>query len=223
MAGTGEVVQIDSPADLPDEGTIAEIREPWMHVQDPVLIEQCQFAVTLQQPLDYEHHVRPPCIVLIENKCHRPLDGPGDDSLLELSDLLAVLKDNSVAPHQIQSADMPVQVDTYARPVQPGAHLLNVCGLTRSVESLKQHSPVPGKGRQDGQRYIVVEPVGRVSLRDMVIGLTEGGYLEIRVDVEQVPDRNHMIRHQSCQLLHSSPSISLADPSVASPPSVLPV
>jgi GTP-binding protein LepA len=33
MAGTGEVVQIDSPADLPDEGTISEIREPWMHVQ----------------------------------------------------------------------------------------------------------------------------------------------------------------------------------------------
>jgi GTP-binding protein LepA len=33
MANTGEVRIIDSPADLPDEGTIAEIREPWMHVQ----------------------------------------------------------------------------------------------------------------------------------------------------------------------------------------------
>ncbi len=30
---TGEVVRIDSPADLPDEGTIAEIREPWMRIQ----------------------------------------------------------------------------------------------------------------------------------------------------------------------------------------------
>ncbi len=29
---TGEVVRIDSPADLPDEGIIAEIREPWMNI-----------------------------------------------------------------------------------------------------------------------------------------------------------------------------------------------
>ena len=33
MAGTQEVRIIDSPAELPDEGTIEEIREPWMHVQ----------------------------------------------------------------------------------------------------------------------------------------------------------------------------------------------
>jgi GTP-binding protein LepA len=33
MANTGEVRFIESPADLPDESTIAEIREPWMHVQ----------------------------------------------------------------------------------------------------------------------------------------------------------------------------------------------
>jgi GTP-binding protein LepA len=33
MSQTGEVRIIDSPADLPDEGTIEEIREPWMHVQ----------------------------------------------------------------------------------------------------------------------------------------------------------------------------------------------
>jgi GTP-binding protein LepA len=33
MANTGEVRFIESPADLPDEATIAEIREPWMHVQ----------------------------------------------------------------------------------------------------------------------------------------------------------------------------------------------
>ena len=30
---TGEVTVIESPAELPDEGTIGEIREPWMHVQ----------------------------------------------------------------------------------------------------------------------------------------------------------------------------------------------
>jgi GTP-binding protein LepA len=33
LAQTGEEIIIDSPADLPDEGSIAEIREPWMHVQ----------------------------------------------------------------------------------------------------------------------------------------------------------------------------------------------
>ncbi len=29
----GEVIRIDSPADLPDEGEIEEIREPWMHLE----------------------------------------------------------------------------------------------------------------------------------------------------------------------------------------------
>ena len=33
MAQTGEVRVIESPADLPDPGTVEEIREPWMHVQ----------------------------------------------------------------------------------------------------------------------------------------------------------------------------------------------
>ena len=33
MSQTGEVRIIDSPAELPDESTIEEIREPWMHVQ----------------------------------------------------------------------------------------------------------------------------------------------------------------------------------------------
>lgn len=32
MANTGEVHQVDSPADMPDESEIQEIREPWMHV-----------------------------------------------------------------------------------------------------------------------------------------------------------------------------------------------
>jgi GTP-binding protein LepA len=29
----GETILVDSPADLPDEGSITEIREPWMHIQ----------------------------------------------------------------------------------------------------------------------------------------------------------------------------------------------
>lgn len=30
---TGETITVDSPAELPDEGSITEIREPWMHIQ----------------------------------------------------------------------------------------------------------------------------------------------------------------------------------------------
>jgi GTP-binding protein LepA len=30
---TGEVIRIDSPADLPEEGMIAEVREPWMKIE----------------------------------------------------------------------------------------------------------------------------------------------------------------------------------------------
>jgi GTP-binding protein LepA len=29
----GQVILVDSPADMPDEGSITEIREPWMHIQ----------------------------------------------------------------------------------------------------------------------------------------------------------------------------------------------
>jgi len=30
----GEVIRIDSPADLPERGTIAEVREPWRKIED---------------------------------------------------------------------------------------------------------------------------------------------------------------------------------------------
>lgn len=33
LMANGEVLRIDSPADLPEEGMIAEIREPWMHIE----------------------------------------------------------------------------------------------------------------------------------------------------------------------------------------------
>jgi GTP-binding protein LepA len=33
LMGDGELLRIDSPADLPDEGDIAEIREPWMEIE----------------------------------------------------------------------------------------------------------------------------------------------------------------------------------------------
>ncbi len=33
MRNTGEVIAIDSPAEMPDEGLIEEIREPWMRIQ----------------------------------------------------------------------------------------------------------------------------------------------------------------------------------------------
>ncbi len=33
LTKTGEIVEVDNPADLPDPNDIAEIREPWMHIQ----------------------------------------------------------------------------------------------------------------------------------------------------------------------------------------------
>jgi GTP-binding protein LepA len=33
LHNTGETLRIDSPAELPDEGQIAEVREPWMNIQ----------------------------------------------------------------------------------------------------------------------------------------------------------------------------------------------
>lgn len=46
MANSDEVLVIQSPAELPDESSIAEIREPWMHVQ--IFMPEEYFGVVME-------------------------------------------------------------------------------------------------------------------------------------------------------------------------------
>lgn len=51
---TGEVLRIDSPAQLPDEGLIQEIREPWMHLQ---IITPTEFYGTIMDLVTKRHGI----------------------------------------------------------------------------------------------------------------------------------------------------------------------
>ena len=59
-----------------------------------ILVQQRQLALGLQHALDHEHHVRPAGIIFVEHQCGRRLQRPGEQALLELGDLLAVLEDD---------------------------------------------------------------------------------------------------------------------------------
>ena len=45
-AGSGEIQIVESPADLPDPGSIDEIREPWMHVQ--IFIPEEYYGIVME-------------------------------------------------------------------------------------------------------------------------------------------------------------------------------
>ena len=51
------------------------------------------------------------------------------NALAELGDLLAILDHDGVFADQIDPADVAVEVDADARPVEPRCHLLDVSGL----------------------------------------------------------------------------------------------
>ena len=124
-----------------------EEAERWMRPQHPVLIEDRQAALSLQHPLDHEHHVRPACVVLIEGERDGPLVGPGQDALPIFRDLLAVAKNDGVLADQVDAADVAVEVDADERPIQSGGDLLDMGGLAAAVTALDDQLPVVGEAR----------------------------------------------------------------------------
>src|SRR3546814_2923146 len=82
----------------------------------------------------------------------------------------------------VDAADVAVQVDPDARPVQPRRHLLDVGRLAGAVVALDHDPPVARETRQDRQRGVVVEQVGVVPVGDVLAGLGEGG--DLHVDAE---------------------------------------
>ena len=135
------------------------------------LVEQRQPAGLLQHALDHEHHVRPAGVVLVEAERDVALQAVGQHAFLELGDLLAVLQDDRVLADQVDAADVAVEVDAHAGPVEPGCHLLDVRRLAGAVIALDHHPPVVLEARQDRQRHFPVEDVVAVDVRHMVVGL----------------------------------------------------
>jgi hypothetical protein len=114
------------------------------------------------------------------------LQGPGQDALAELGDLLAVLQDDGVLADQVDAADVAVEVDADARPIQPRRHLLDMRRLAGAVIALDHHAAVEGEARADGERRLLVELVGAVDVRH-VLGLhRERRHVDVRIDIESL-------------------------------------
>ena len=151
-----------------------------------VLVEQRELAVALEDALDDEHHVGPAGVVFVEDQRHRPLQRPGHDAFLELGDLLAVAQHHGVLADQVEPADVAVEVDAHAGPVQARRHLLDVRGLAGAVQALHHDAPVAHEAGQDGQRDVGVEAVDRVDLGHVLVALAEGRHLQVGVDAEDL-------------------------------------
>ena len=72
-------------------GKLESSAEERVRTNDAVLVQQRELALRFQHPLDDEHHIRTTGVVLIEDQRDRMLQGPGQQTLAELGDLLAVM------------------------------------------------------------------------------------------------------------------------------------
>src|SRR5215203_2093517 len=113
-----------------------------MWLEHAALIEESETAFDFEHPLDYEHHVGTSGVVLVEHQRTRTLQCPGQHAGLELRDLPAVADDDGVLADQIHAADVSIEIDAHARPVEPRGDLLDMTGLAGSMTALHHHAPV---------------------------------------------------------------------------------
>ena len=155
-------------ADRVGGGEQAERR---VRADDAVLVEEGEAAGGFEHALDDEHHVRPAGIVLVENQRHIVLIAPGKNSLAELGDLLAVLQHDRILADEIDAADVAVEIDADARPVQAGGDLLDMGRLAGAMIAGDHDAPVVGKAGEDRERGLAIEDVVLVEVGDLVGGL----------------------------------------------------
>ena len=125
----------------------------------------------LQHALDDEHHVGAAGVVLVEAQRGVGLQRVGQDALAELGHLLAVLQHDGVLADQVDAADVAVEVDADAGPVQPRRHLLDVGRLAGAVVALDHDAAVVLEPGQDRQRHVAIEDVVVVHVGHVVVGL----------------------------------------------------
>ena len=90
---------------------------------------------------------------------------------LELGHLLAVAHDHRVLADEVEAADVAVEIDAHARPVEARRDLLDVGRLAGAVQALHHHAPVAREARQDRERHLGVEAIDLVDLRHVVVAL----------------------------------------------------
>ena len=138
-------------------------------------------------------------ITSIKHQGHRTLQGPRQDALLELSDLLAVLEHNGVLADQVDPRDMAVEIDADQRPVQARGDLLDMGRFTCTVEALHHDPAIKGEAGADGLGRLRIETIGCVNIRHMRITVREGRHLHVDINTEHVTDIDLFIGHMGQQ------------------------
>ena len=150
---------------------VAKSRKAGMRLDHPALVEERQAAGLLQHALDHEHHVRAAGVVLVEDERDVVLQRPGQDAVLELGDLLALLQHDRVLADEVDARDVAVEVDAHAGPVEARRDLLDMGRLAGAVIARDHDAAVAREAGQDRERRLAVEQVVRVEVRHMLLGL----------------------------------------------------
>jgi hypothetical protein len=108
----------------------------------------------------------------------------------KLGDLLAVADDDGVLADQVDTADVAVQVDADAGPVEARRHLLDMRRFARAVIALDHDAAVEGEPGEDRQRRVMIEDVGVVDVGDVFRPLREAGDRHIHIDPECLTHRH---------------------------------
>ena len=142
-----------------------------------------------QHALDHEHHVRAAGVVFVEAERDIVLERPRQHAVAEFGDLLAVLEDDRVLADEIDTADVAVEVDAHARPVQPRRHLLDVGRLAGAVIAGDHDAAVVREAGEDRERGRPVEAVVLVDIGHVFVRLGIGRHFHVAVDAEKLADR----------------------------------
>ena len=164
----------------PDRVRGREQAKGGMRPDHAALVEEREAAGRFEHALDHEHHVRAPGVVLVEAERDVVLVGPGQDAVAEFGHLQAVAEHDRVLADQVDAADVAVQVDAHARPIEPRRHLLDVGRLAGAVVARNDDAAVVGKARQDRERGAAVEPVVRIEIGDVLVGFRIGRHFHDR-------------------------------------------
>ncbi len=149
-----------------------------MRADDPRLVEQGQLAGGFENALDDEHHVGAAGIIFIENQRHVVLIGPGQNAFAEFGDLLAVLQHDRILADEIDAADVAVEIDADAGPVEAGGDLLDMGRFAGAMIAGDHDAAVVGKAGEDRERGLAVEEIVLVEIGHMLAGLGIGRHFE---------------------------------------------
>ena len=81
---------------------------------------------------------------------------------------------------------MAVEVDADHRPVEAGGDLFDVGGFSGAVIALHHDAAVVLEAREDGERGLGIEPVGRIDFRHVFSARLEAVHDHGRVEAEQL-------------------------------------